>query len=760
MPSTRTWADIAVLLTLAMLGVVGFEPPFGGFGFLLAGIGGLAVGAATGILTSIYRLPVITTTLVAVTGYFLLGSAFAVPGQALAGVFPSLQSLASLAVGAVYGWADIVTLQTPIGAPQYIAVVPFVATWLVALIATTLAARWLPSRPRAAWRHGVMLIGPVLLYLAGVLLGTDTPFQAGVRGVTFAVLALVWLAWRRSSEGTLAAESAARNRRRKLAGTAILVAASVVVGTGSALVLAPPNDQRFVLRDEIEPPFDPLQYPSPLAGFREYSKLMQEDVLFTVDGLAPADRLRLATMDTFTGKLWNVTGPELQTAGSGSFALVGRELPRQDFITADRRENVTVTIEAYDDVWVPSVGYPTDLEFTAGDAADDTDSLRYNEATGTSVLTTGVSEGDSYTIDADVQRVLSGDDLADASPAAISLPPITDNPDITTAKAQELAGSATEPAAQLEAIRLGLAEQGFLSRGLASDAVPSRAGHGADRIDELLSRNQLIGDEEQYASAFALMASTYGYPARVVMGFAPEVVEGQVTEVRGEDVSAWVEVAFEDIGWVAYDPTPDETDIPQDQTPQPQIEPQPQVRQPPRADNDPEDLLTPVELDNEDTDDEDAFVFPTWLVVLALSILIPAAIILIPALIIGALKARRARRRRDAATGDARAAGAWDELVDQYTELGYAVPARSTRPMIARDLERQVPGEEPLPLRSLATATDRAVFSGADLDAASTDEVWSEAIAAVEIARRAVTRSRRILSRYRLHRRRRRRGRA
>src|SRR5699024_4684989 len=132
---------------------------------------------------------------------------------------------------------------------------------------------------------------------------------------------------------------------------------------------------------------------------------------------------------------------------------------------------------------------------------------------------------------------------------------------------------------------------GFLSHGLASDAVPSRAGHGADRIEELFTRNQMIGDEEQFAAAFALMARSLGYPARVVMGFAPQnVEEGAPVTVTGEDVTAWVEVPFEGVGWISFQPTPDEKEIPQDQNPKPKTEPQPQVRQPPRAEKQAEDL--------------------------------------------------------------------------------------------------------------------------------------------------------------------------
>ena len=753
----RTWTDVAVLLVLVLLGVIGFEPSFGGYGFLVAGLGGLALGAATGILAAVFRLNVLLTVLAAVVGYFLFGSALAVQGQAIAGFLPSLQSLASLAVGSVYGWADIVTLRTPIGAPEYIAVVPYFASWIVALVSTSLATRWIAQKPRTAWRFGIALIGPVALYVAGILIGTDEPYEAGLRGVVFAILALIWLGWRRPNAAAVAPGGANRLRNRKLAGTAIIVGGAVLLGGGAGFWLAPANDERFVLRDEIEPPFDPLQYPSPLSGFRHYTKQVTDEQLFTVSGLQPGDVVRLATLDSFTGKLWTVTGPETATNGSGSFALVGREIPAQKFVTPEVRKNVTVTIETYDDVWLPSVGYLTDLQFTGGDAENEGDNLRYNNSTGTAVLTSGLHEGDSYTLSALEQRVLTPADLETASTASIELPPVTGIPDLATSKAQEFAGSATTPAAQLQAIQLSLTENGFLSHGRASDSTPSRAGHGADRVTELFSRLQMIGDQEQYASAFALMARSLGYPSRVVMGFAPEVTgdEPSIT-VTGDDVTAWVEVAFDGIGWVAYNPTPDETDIPQAQVPKPQSEPQPQVRQPPRSESDEDDLLTPVELEESDEDDNgDPFVLPGWVWAIGLSLLIPAAIIFIPLIIIAAIKVRRARRRREAERGPDQVAGAWQEMLDQYAELGFDVPKRSTRLMIAERLEAQL-ADQPVRLRSLAAAADEAVFDGQEVDPERSEKVWNEALAATAVAREAVTRARRILSLYRIRRQRKR----
>src|SRR5690606_34005295 len=111
MPSGRSWVDIAVLLGLAVIGLLGFSPSFGGNSFLLPALGGLAVGAILALLASALRLSLVPTLLVAIVGYFLFGTGLAVPQQGILGVVPTLQSIVSLAVGAVYGWSDIVTLR-------------------------------------------------------------------------------------------------------------------------------------------------------------------------------------------------------------------------------------------------------------------------------------------------------------------------------------------------------------------------------------------------------------------------------------------------------------------------------------------------------------------------------------------------------------------------------------------------------------------------------------------------------------------------
>jgi len=347
--------------------------------------------------------------------------------------------------------------------------------------------------------------------------------------------------------------------------------------------------------------------------------------------------------------------------------------------------------------------------------------------------------------------------LRDVPTARLQLGPADDIPDIVAAKATEFAGSTTSPIEQLRNIEQTLHTQGFLSHGTASDSVPSLAGHGADRMEALLSGSVMVGDAEQYASAMALMARSLGYPARVVMGFAPTVTAsesaaGSPVKVTGHDVTAWVEVPFQGIGWVPFLPTPTQTDVPQDQVPKPQTQPQPQVRQPPRSQNNENDLVTKVQIDNTDKKSKDAFALPAWAVAAGLGVGIPALLILVPLLVVSALKRRRAARRRSAPRKRDAVAGAWDELLDRVGELGIATPAvATTRRRVAESVEPQLtPRPDGLSVATLARRTDDAVFSGRELDDAEVDAVWAEVLATVDAARAILPRWKRALAGYRL----------
>src|SRR5918994_3173294 len=63
---------------------------------------------------------------------------------------------------------------------------------------------------------------------------------------------------------------------------------------------------------------------------------------------------------------------------------------------------------------------------------------------------------------------------------------------------------------------------------------------------------------QQFSGAMALMLRMAGIPARVAAGFSPGSYNKDTREYRVRDLDAhsWVEVWFQGIGWVPFDPTP------------------------------------------------------------------------------------------------------------------------------------------------------------------------------------------------------------
>ncbi|WP_121821809.1 DUF4129 domain-containing transglutaminase family protein [Halostella salina] len=85
------------------------------------------------------------------------------------------------------------------------------------------------------------------------------------------------------------------------------------------------------------------------------------------------------------------------------------------------------------------------------------------------------------------------------------------------------------------------------------DASHDRDGTVADEFIFEMER----GYCEYFATAMTVMLRSQDIPARYVVGYSPgEPVDENRYEVRGMNAHAWVEVYFEGVGWVKFDPTP------------------------------------------------------------------------------------------------------------------------------------------------------------------------------------------------------------
>jgi hypothetical protein len=715
--SNRTLAtDAAAVLGLGLVALSALASAYGGWHWLVAATAGLVAGLGLAEAGRRFKLAAWPLALAAVATYFLVGSLAAVPDEATAGFVPNLDTVRRLAEGAISGWRESLTGITPLGTAGAVLVVPFVVSLVATLVAGTVL--WRTS-------HGSWALIPVVgLFVVAAAFGDVDAGGLAARGIGLAAGLLCWLRWR--SLGNLRVHW---GRRIGLSAALLGVAGAAAVGV---TVAASGEPQRDVLREHVVPPFDPLDYKSPLSAFRSYQKEPLKDApLFTVDGLPAGTRVRLAAMDTFDGVVWNVTGGADASGASGSFT----RLPKgQDGGDTD---TYAVTIGDYRGVWVPSAGDEATVELSGlsdGDRNAASRGVLVNGATGTMAQVGGVHSGATYTV-------------------TTALPPVYDDKDIVGADAAEGTGTPAPAAVpeKLASVTAGWAatgggssagaiaramekkfQEGYYSDGLPGSAdYPSNSGHGSKRLSDLFDADELVGNAEQYASAMGVALQRLGVPSRVVIGFVTPP-EGQ--PVTGNDVTAWVQVDLEGLGWVDFLPTPskDRTLNEKQDTPDPQ--PQPQVMQPPdRPDEaaDDDDVAQSGGVRGQrETDPPSHTGVPTTALLVGgggLLLLSPIPLILL------AKSLRRRRRRRDPDPVN-RMSGGWREVTDRALELGARLPDSNTRYENAVALAERFPVPE---LATMATSVDSTVF-GVGLP---TDEEVADYWRDVATARRGMRRS-------------------
>lgn len=742
---------LAVLAALTPL-----LPVYGGTVLLVPALGGVLVGVAVAVLSAWARWSTPVTTAVLVAATVLAGGPLATPDDALGGVLPTPASVVAVLRGSALGWKDVLTLQPPLGGSGWLLVPPY----LLAVVGAGVAVRVALGRSRGA--PAAALAPPVVL-AAAVLLGTHTTVAPVAVGTATAAVLLVWASWR-----------AGRLRLRRPVALLLLVGLAAGAGLGTGAVVGDQRD-RYVLRDALIPPFDPRDYPSPLSAFRAYVKDDDTVELFRVQGLPEGARVRLATFDRFDGVVWNVAGDGSSRA-SGEFRRVGETVSEEAAARAaavgasgdgGTRVDVEVQVAELGGVWLPTVGEAASVRFGDADAQS---RLRFNDATGAAVLTGGLDAGLTYTLDAVIPAEPDDERIGSAAGRDLDLPEPQAVPDAVVAAASDAVRDAETPVQVARALEQALHEGGFFSHGLEDQGdYPSLSGHGADRVATLLGGDLMVGDDEQYASAMALMAREMGLPSRVVMGFAPgedeaaedtaaaaEADPAEPVVVTGADVTAWVEIAFEGYGWVTFDPTPPESQTPQDETDTSQADPEPQVAQPPPP---PPDPVVPPEDDTDQPqtrDGEDGADWPLWQRI-AVGVAAGSGLVLLllaPFLVIAALKARRRRRRRRDPAPLRRVVGGWQEVLDLATDLRRDVDPVATRREGAHALRtaftttpepaeptgrrkgKRPPRPAPAPtpagaeagdaVVALAERADAAVFGPGEPTAADAREYWAQ----------------------------------
>ncbi|PWB96248.1 transglutaminase-like domain-containing protein [Salinibacterium hongtaonis] len=722
----RAWAaSFVARVTAFFCAAIGtaaaaFWPIYGDASFVLMAVVAILAGAALAILGARFRWssPILLAATLLV--YLLIGVPLAVPSQTRFGLVPTLEGFKDLILGTALGWKQLLTIALPVGSYQALLVPAFAVIFASSVVGLTIALR--------SKRGPLAVLVPVVVFVIGLLLGPREAAPAVVLALALFVVVLSWLSWerwyrRRESIRELsqptAATSDATAGAERIGGLRTALSAVVILGLaigvgGAAAVTADPARERTVLRDAIEQPFDPRDYPSPLSSLRKYHQAgVADSTMLTATGLPAGARIRLAALDTYDGVVFSVGTPQLASA-SGSFTRLPTAIQR-DVPARGAEKTIEIDVVGYEGIWMPSVGLLSTVNFT-GDSGNLRDSFFYNAPGNTAVVVGGLERGDAYSVDTVVIGDLAPETWSQLTPGTAVVPTATSVPDELTVALDGWVREAETPGERLAAMLSRLATEGYVSHGGPEEPF-SRSGHGADRIEELLTAPRMIGDEEQYAVTAALMARAIGFPSRVVFGFAPD--GDGVTRIVGSDVSAWIEVDTAQQGWVSIDPTPPAREIPDEQPEDPAQVARPQSPVPPplvEQNTRPDQI--PLDSEQEDEAGQDPLMAILLAAVAVLGVIaLIVLIVLSPFLLIGAAKMRRRYLRQRAASSALRISGAWQEFEDMVLDYGYEPPASATRSEVAET----VGGIQPLVLASVA---DRAVFAPETADDDEVRQVW------------------------------------
>lgn len=644
------------------------------------------------------------------------------------------------------GWPSIRDSPSPAPATSEALTVPYLVTAVAAYLGTSRALR-------TGW--GALSWAPSLLVmLLGYVLGNEWQSTSLWVPLSWAGLALLSARWLSQPDG----RRSVPNRWPSpggvpdvVTGAASLVLVAVVVAAAiPAGEQLPLSSTRWILPRAATPV--PAESEHPLltvVGLRNGP----DDLLFTADTSAPVPRWRLTVLDDYDGQGWSsaqqfrpaasrlpVAPDGNPTSGSevdqqielnvpeGSEELAwGRWLPAADGVVATSREGLLFDAET-GTLLAPEGDLPQRYDATSAvGPADDGPRTNARAATDAEAgATSGLPDQDG-----------SSDEL-----------------DALVELADEITVEATSDYDRAVSVQRHLLGNGEL---LVDEDAPS--GHALRHIHDFLLGRDEAGDEargsgiygtaEQFATAFVVLARAAELPTRVVVGFEGSGTTG-AQEVTAHDATAWVEVRFDELGWIPFDAVPDPTsDV---------LPPEPQSPSPGGSEDDAESAGDTGESeagdatgedqvpegdsasegdDGSDGDDERT----TSGSPSSRTVPEPATLALIFALLgvslLGAPALRRAlqRRRRRRVPGPAgQIASAWATVVDDLRASGLTV----RRTMAVTELARTAAGQLPAraeQISELGSLANRSAFADGPPGEDNATRAWNLSTSIVKTRR-------------------------
>lgn len=584
----------------------------------------------------------------------------------------------------------ILSLPLPVVARPSLLIVVFAAVWLAVAVAAEARRSDHPFAP--VLPLAVAAAVPVLLGAGG-----PVPSMRAVvvsLGVVGVVVVAHTLARPRSSHRSARTEAAMR-RRTVAVGAPLLAAAVVaaaVVGSGWSLVGGrEPLDRRAV--DDV----DALDLGSPLAQVDTMAADPEVRELFTATGPPGARRWRIASLDAYDGVAWSA---------SGSYAPAP---PRIDDVGDEATATFEVTTAPDVGRFLPVPGRAVRVEGIE---------VRRDPRTG-NLVAPGDADSVTYRVEA-VPEPPAPDRVRAAERAVVGVDgsaasqPVPITPALA-ARARSLVDAAPLVAGSGDAYRQISAVQSFLGDDRRFRlAEEPRSGESLAHLSSLVlssTDEPALGSQEQYVAAFAVLLRSLGFAARPAVGVVVEADRSGTYRATTEQVTAWVEVQLDGLGWVAFDVGPGTTGS---------------SSGPEEGETTTTPASTPVTVPTEVTpsripetgDGGDGGGGPWTAVLVAAAVLAVVG----AAALLARRSVRRARRRRG--TPLERFVGAWDETVDALERAGAEASAADTGlELVTRAATVAEPATVAL-VDELAAVGASARWSGRPVPDATADRAW------------------------------------
>jgi transglutaminase-like putative cysteine protease len=384
--------------------------------------------------------------------------------------------------------------------------------------------------------------------------------------------------------------------------------------------------------------------------------------------------------------------------------VAGHTLPVDPNLDHPRRVAARVEVQDLTGPYLPVLGWPVKVDATG---------LGFSADSGVLVGHGANLRGTNYDLIGEVPARDDGlkvavPNLGGRAGRDTQLPPGL--PPELEAKAKELTGQATTPYAKLSAIQDYLRKLPY--------SLDARPGHSYDALRRLFSSNpqDRVGYAEQFASAFAVLARSQGFPTRLAVGYLlrDEGKSGDTYTVTTADAHAWPEVNLTGYGWVSFDPT--------DFTHRVNTTPQLPTTQPGAVDQ-------PANTPNPGTQ---PIVDPhlrsgpgTRARLITGAVLAAAGLVALVILLFFGIAFEKVRRRyrRRTGSGNERIVGAWRDTADRLVERGVAIPRSLTAAEAAVHAEEQL-GEPARAVAVLAPIVTAAVFYPGEPQEDNVREAW------------------------------------